>query len=80
MSRCRLVELAFSTVHSNCCYVPGSIPSLPKSSAIIPLSLFTRRLIADTEVKKTLNPDVFQEFPLQEKTVLSHNVAMYASP
>ena len=28
------------------------------------------------EVKKTLKPDVFQEFPLKEKTVLSHNVAM----
>ena len=23
-----------------------------------------------------LKPDVFQEFPLKEKTVLSHNVAM----
>ena len=25
---------------------------------------------------KALKPDVFQEFPLKEKTVLSHNVAM----
>ena len=28
------------------------------------------------EVQKVLKPDVYQEFPLQEKTVLSHNVAM----
>ncbi|KAH8673943.1 NADH-cytochrome b5 reductase 1 [Xylariales sp. PMI_506] len=27
--------------------------------------------------KKVLKPDVFQEFELQEKTVLSHNVAIY---
>ncbi|KAL6910540.1 ferredoxin reductase-like protein [Trichoderma evansii] len=30
-----------------------------------------------TEIKKVLKPDVFQEFPLQEKTVISHNVAIY---
>lgn len=28
------------------------------------------------EIKKILKPDVFQEFELQEKTVVSHNVAM----
>ena len=28
------------------------------------------------EAKKALKPDVFQEFELREKTVLSHNVAM----
>ena len=28
------------------------------------------------EVKKVLKPDVFQEFELQEKTIISHNVAM----
>lgn len=27
-------------------------------------------------VEKRLKPDVFQEFSLREKTVLSHNVAM----
>ena len=27
-------------------------------------------------VTNALKPDVFQEFPLKEKTVLSHNVAM----
>ena len=31
------------------------------------------------EIKKTLKPDVFQEFPLKEKTVLSHNVAMWVN-
>jgi len=30
-----------------------------------------------TEPKKVLNPTNFQEFELQEKTVISHNVAMY---
>lgn len=28
------------------------------------------------EIKKVLKPDVFQEFELEEKTVISHNVAM----
>jgi len=27
-------------------------------------------------VKKVLKPDVFQEFELKEKTIISHNVAM----
>lgn len=31
---------------------------------------------APVEVKKVLNPDVYQEFPLAEKTEISHNVAM----
>lgn len=30
--------------------------------------------------KKVLKPDAFQEFELKEKTVVSHNVAMYAPP
>ncbi|KAH7023477.1 hypothetical protein EDB80DRAFT_697659 [Ilyonectria destructans] len=29
------------------------------------------------KVKKVLKPDVFQEFELEEKTVISHNVAIY---
>ncbi|RSL39859.1 NADH-cytochrome b5 reductase 1 [Fusarium sp. AF-6] len=29
------------------------------------------------QVKKVLKPDVFQEFELEEKTVISHNVAIY---
>jgi hypothetical protein len=29
------------------------------------------------EVRKVLKPDVFQEFELKEKTIISHNVAMY---
>ncbi|EQL01366.1 nitrate reductase [Ophiocordyceps sinensis CO18] len=29
------------------------------------------------EIKKVLKPDVFQQFELQEKTVISHNVAIY---
>ncbi|KFA63541.1 hypothetical protein S40285_00306 [Stachybotrys chlorohalonatus IBT 40285] len=32
---------------------------------------------ADAEIKKVLKPDVFQEFELKEKTVISHNVAIY---
>ncbi|ODA82812.1 hypothetical protein RJ55_01321 [Drechmeria coniospora] len=29
------------------------------------------------QIKKVLKPDVFQEFELEEKTVISHNVAIY---
>lgn len=29
-----------------------------------------------TEIRPVLKPDVFQEFPLEEKTIISHNVAM----
>ncbi|KAH7162622.1 hypothetical protein B0J13DRAFT_669305 [Dactylonectria estremocensis] len=29
------------------------------------------------KIKKVLKPDVFQEFELQEKTIISHNVAIY---
>ncbi|KAL6869507.1 NADH-cytochrome b5 reductase [Amphichorda felina] len=29
------------------------------------------------QIKKVLKPDVFQEFELQEKTLISHNVAIY---
>lgn len=29
------------------------------------------------ELKVVLKPDVFKEFELKEKTVISHNVAMY---
>lgn len=38
--------------------------------------------VADTlpESAKVLKPDLFQEFELSEKTVISHNVAMYAPP
>ncbi|RCI08160.1 hypothetical protein L249_6209 [Ophiocordyceps polyrhachis-furcata BCC 54312] len=32
---------------------------------------------ASEEIKKVLKPDVFQEFELLEKTVISHNVAIY---
>lgn len=50
-----------------------SIQSLgPRSSTkhiLTPLSY--------TEPKKVLKPDVFQEFELKEKTVISHNVAIY---
>ena len=31
---------------------------------------------ADVIPAKALNPNEFQEFPLKEKTVISHNVAM----
>jgi cytochrome-b5 reductase len=34
-------------------------------------------ILIPTEPKKVLKPDVFQEFELKEKTIVSHNVAMY---
>lgn len=46
-----------------------------------PNMLSTLQLYANTpsctEPKKVLKPDVFQEFELKEKTVISHNVAIY---
>ena len=42
-----------------------------------PIALCALELIVPpAELKKVLKPDVFQEFPLQEKTIISHNVAM----
>lgn len=35
------------------------------------------QLTHPTEVRKVLKPDVFQDFELKEKTIISHNVAMY---
>jgi cytochrome-b5 reductase len=32
--------------------------------------------LGSIEVKKVLKPDVFQDFELEEKTIVSHNVAM----
>jgi cytochrome-b5 reductase len=37
----------------------------------------TSLTLTSTEQKKVLDPAVFQEFPLTEKTVLSHNTAIY---
>lgn len=34
------------------------------------------KLTLRVEVKKVLKPTEFQEFPLKEKTILSHNTAM----
>ncbi|KAK3942378.1 hypothetical protein QBC46DRAFT_457567 [Diplogelasinospora grovesii] len=31
----------------------------------------------NSQPKKVLKPDVFQDFPLKEKTIISHNVAIY---
>jgi hypothetical protein len=39
-------------------------------------SAWELRSVCEIEVKKVLKPEVYQEFPLKEKTVLSHNVAM----
>jgi hypothetical protein len=48
--------------------VVRTIPSPPLAIADITLGS-----------KKVLKPAEFQEFELEEKTVLSHNTAMYAS-
>ncbi|KAL8792745.1 MAG: hypothetical protein Q9195_004632 [Heterodermia aff. obscurata] len=66
-------------------YVPSAIllvvTALVKSDwipfvAIIATGLGTWTFFSN-QVRKVLKPDVYQEFPLQEKTVLSHNVAIY---
>jgi cytochrome-b5 reductase len=40
-------------------------------------AIWTSLTHLSTEQKKVLDPAVFQEFPLTEKTVLSHNTAIY---
>jgi hypothetical protein len=37
-------------------------------------------LIVSAGVQKVLKPDVFQNFELTEKTIISHNVAMSVHP
>jgi hypothetical protein len=39
-----------------------------------------RRLTETPGVQKVLKPDVFQNFELSEKTIISHNVAMSVKP
>jgi len=43
---------------------------------VLALSLGTWKIYVN-QTKKVLKPDVFQDFELKEKTVLSHNVAIY---
>lgn len=51
--------------------------SLPSHLGLRHCAFVQLKLIVPVaEIKKVLKPDVFQEFPLQEKTVISHNVAM----
>ena len=45
--------------------------ALPRQSRSLALTLDVC-----AEPKKVLKPDIFQNFELQEKTVVSHNVAM----
>jgi len=39
-------------------------------------STYSTQLTNSTEVRKVLKPDIFQDFELKEKTIISHNVAM----
>lgn len=59
------VLCAFKVFRGSACPMPTSIALPPPSTN------------ADTGVKKVLKPDVFQEFELADKTVISHNVAIY---
>ncbi|EJP66833.1 hypothetical protein ACQRIT_006134 [Beauveria bassiana] len=66
-------------------YVPGFLliigTAIVKASWVIyaiPVALlFGAYNFWNFQIKKVLKPDVFQEFELQEKTVISHNVAIY---
>lgn len=40
-------------------------------------NFLTKLILLSTEPRKILIPDVYQEFNLKEKTILSHNVAMW---
>lgn len=56
-----------------------NIWSFRKSYAHQHRLVYTNIILA-LEIKRVLKPDTFQEFELQEKTIISHNVAMYAIP
>ncbi|KAG8531400.1 NADH-cytochrome b5 reductase [Bacidia gigantensis] len=45
-------------------------------AAVIPIVLIALQFYGNV-VKKALRPDIFQEFKLQKKDVISHNVAIY---
>jgi hypothetical protein len=38
------------------------------------------RMLTCKAPRKVLKPTEFQDFPLKEKTILSHNTAMYERP
>lgn len=66
-----LVLGAWKVYNNRECFCAAQSMRLARTIRKAPLTRF-----APAEVKKALKPDVFQEFPLKEKTVLSHNVAM----
>ena len=51
--------------------------TLSQTTTAMPLKC---RLTRNTGVQKVLKPDVFQNFELSEKTIISHNVAMSVKP
>ncbi|OAA74125.1 nitrate reductase [Cordyceps fumosorosea ARSEF 2679] len=75
----------FARQYIDYCYVPGFLlvlgTAIVKTSWVIyaiPVAiLFGAYNFWNFQIKKVLKPDVFQEFELQEKTVISHNVAIY---
>jgi len=76
---------AFSSQNINGVYIPSALlifgiaivklEWLPY--AVVLASLIGGYKIFNNQARKILKPDVFQEFPLTEKTVTSHNVAIY---
>jgi len=76
---------AFSSQNINGVYIPSAL--LIVGIAIVKLewlpyavvlaSLVGGYKIFNNQARKILKPDLFQEFPLTEKTVTSHNVAIY---
>ena len=69
----------------NSCMFPLLAPPLPCfllpcAPCVCIRSVYLARvpLTRSTVPKKVLKPDEYQEFPLKEKTIISHNVAMYA--
>ncbi|KAL8740250.1 MAG: hypothetical protein Q9190_007029 [Brigantiaea leucoxantha] len=76
---------ALSAQYINGVYIPSTLlivgvaltkkEWLPYAAAVAILLGAWR--VYSSRSRKVLNPDVYQEFPLKEKTVLSHNVAIY---
>ncbi|OAA74631.1 nitrate reductase [Akanthomyces lecanii RCEF 1005] len=78
-------ESLFARQYIDYVYVPGFLlivgVAIVKAEWLIyavPVALlFGAYNFYNFQIKKVLKPDVFQEFELQEKTVISHNVAIY---
>lgn len=78
-------DLNFKTAHRDYVYIPTALlvagtfvvkRDWTIYAAIVAFALGAYNL-RTLQIKKILKPDTFQEFELEEKTIISHNVAIY---